>query len=156
MHSISSIDSARTKCLRHASTMAALSAQAGGPRSKSPLTPPCISKLGTMNILRRMSSSKTLRLKLLVGSEASWCFRKVSAWSLRDLSASTAAAISSALEEDSFLRVRTRAPCLVIWALRESISSWRAEPVGRGDAMSFIDILREPECNGDEQMVQLL
>jgi len=86
-----------------------------------------------MNILRRMSSSKTLRLKDLVGSEASWCFRKVSAWSFNCLSASTAAPISSALEEDSFLRVRTRAPCLVIWALRESISSWRAEPVGKAE-----------------------
>ena len=49
---------------------------------------------------------------------------------LRFLSSSTAAAISSALEEDCFLSSRTREPCLVILAFTASISSWRALPDG--------------------------
>mmetsp|Transcript_17201 Transcript_17201/g.32283 ORF Transcript_17201/g.32283 Transcript_17201/m.32283 type:complete len:200 (-) Transcript_17201:34-633(-) len=126
VHSISSMDSARTKCFRHASTMAALTAQAGGPRSNRPLTPPCISKLGTMNIFRSINSSNDLRLNWAVGSRSSFLARRVSAVSLSCFRASTAEETSSTLEEEAFLRARTWEPCLVILALRASSSSWRA------------------------------
>ena len=62
-----------------------------------------------------------------MGSDASFCLRRVSAEILSCLRASTAEAMSSALEEDCFLSSRTREPCLVILALRASISSWRLE-----------------------------
>mmetsp|Transcript_143 Transcript_143/g.341 ORF Transcript_143/g.341 Transcript_143/m.341 type:complete len:250 (-) Transcript_143:54-803(-) len=127
VHSISSMDSARTKCFRQTSTMAALSPHAGGPRSNSPFTPPCISKLGTMNIFRRMSSSKDLRLNCTVGSSSSFFRRSTSASSLSALRASTAEPISSAFDDEAFFRDRTCAPCLVIFALRASMSSCRAE-----------------------------